>query len=247
MSRRRQLITVLIAAITVFSVTGCFRYRAEGRIDANGLVSGSIVIGYDRDIVKQQPGQGLYDDLSRFMKANAASVSQGTASVRPMDEGRFRGFRTTFSGVALTDFVQLMRHEHVDPGETGGLDYRLGRQGDEFVFDARVLPGKSQIPLPAEALKGAELVVSLTFPGPVVTSNGTVSGHTVTWHPTVTDFPRLTATGKIAGPAVRPTTGNGSAEGSEAGGLPAPLVAGSIVVLAAAVLGGGMVLRRRSR
>ncbi|TCC32107.1 LppM family (lipo)protein [Kribbella sindirgiensis] len=243
---RRQLIIVMVAA-AVFSLAGCFRYRAEGRIDANGLVSGSIVIGYDREFVKQQPGRGIYDDLSRFMKSNAASVSRGTASVQPMDAGQFRGFRTTFSGVALTDFVQLMRHEAVAPGETGGVDYRLTRQGDQFVFDARVLTEKGQIPIPPEAFERAEIAVSLTFPGPVVSSNGTVSGDTVTWSPTITDATRLTATGKIAEPAEAPVKETTSVGAGGTGGVRTALVAGSIVVLAAAVLAAGLMLRRRSR
>lgn len=245
---RRRLIVALIAAAAMFSLTGCFRYRAEGTIDANGLVSGSIVIGYDREFVKNQPGKGIYDDLSRFMTANAAAVSRGTASVRPLDAGRFRGFETTFSAVALTDFVQLMRHEAVAKGETGGVDYRLTRQGDQFVFDARVLTEKGQIPIPSEAFKGAEVAVSLTFPGPVVSSNGTVSGRTVTWSPSIADVPRLTATGKIAEPAKQPATGsNTSPTTEEPRTVRTVLVAGSIVLSAAVVLAATVLLRRRAR
>lgn len=240
---RKQLVILIIAVVAVFSLTGCFRYRAEGTIDAKGLVSGSIVIGYDREFVKRQPGQGVYEELTRFMKANAASVSRGTASVQPMDEGQFRGFRTTFSEVAMADFVQLMRHEQVGPGETGGVDYRLSRQGDAFVFDARVLAKSGQIPLPPEAFERAELVVSLTFPGPVVSSNGTVSDRTVTWRPTITDLPRLTATGKLAEPAAPHTPGSG---GGRDEGIPAAVVAGTIALLAAAA-GVWALLRRRSR
>ncbi|MFC9694404.1 LppM family (lipo)protein [Kribbella sp. NPDC056951] len=250
---RKKLIVVVIAVLAVFALTGCFRYRAEGTIDANGLVSGSIVIGYDREFVKQQPGQGVYADLSRFMKANAASVSKGTASVAPMDEGQFRGFRITFSEVALADFVQLMRHEEVRAGETGGLDYRLSRQGDEFVFDARVLPDKGgQFPIPPETFERAELMVSLTFPGKVVSSNGTVSGNTVTWSPTITDMPHLTATGKADQPVDVPTEGDAKPVGAEesggdSNGVRAALVAGAVVLLAAAVGTVWVVLRRRSR
>jgi len=245
---RKQLIVVVIAVLAVFSLTGCLRYRAEGRIGTNGLVSGSVVIGYDREFVKHQPGQGVYDDLSRFMKANAASVSRGKASVEPLDEGEFRGFRTTFTDVALTDFVQLMRHEEVRPGENGGLDLRLTRQGDEYVFDAQVVTGPNQIPIPPDALRRIELVVSLTFPGPVVSSNGTVSDHTVTWHPVLTDPPHLTATGKIAQPADDPADGRDDAgPANDSGGVPAGLVAAAIAVTAAAALGLALVLRRRSR
>ena len=248
---RKRLIRLVIAVLALVCLTGCFRYRVESTIGADGLVSGSVVIGYDREFVKQQPGQGIYDDLSKFVRVNAASVSRGTASVQPMDAGQFRGFQINFSKVALSDFVQLMRHEKVGPGETGGVDYRLSRQGDVFVFDARVLSKDGQIPIPRDAFKKAELVVSLTFPGPVVSSNGTVSGRTVTWRPNVADLPRLTATGKAAPAEVaeptaegtRPVTNGESRPGGH--GVRTALVAGSVGLLAAAAAGGWLALRRR--
>lgn len=259
---RKRLACLVIAVLALVSLAGCFRYRAEGTIDADGLVSGSVVIGYDREFVKQQHGQGIYNDLSKFMRVNAASVSRGTASVEPMDAGQFRGFRTTFSKVALTDFVQLMRHEKAGPGETGGVDYRLSRKGDEFVFDTRVLRKEGQALIPREAFKRAELVVSLTFPGPVVSSNGTVSGRTVTWRPNIADLPRLTAIGKVAQSAevpepTQPTVsgggdkGTGSVAAEESGpggdGVRVAMFAGAAGLVAAAAIGVWMALRRRSR
>lgn len=251
-SMRKRLARSVIAVLALVCLAGCFRYRVEGTIGADGLVSGSVVIGYDREFVKQQPGLGIYTDLSKFVRVNAASVSRGTASVQPMDAGQFRGFQITFSKVALADFVQLMRHEAVGAGETGGVDYRLSRQGDVFVFDARVLSEEGQIPIPRDAFEKAELVVSLTFPGPVVSSNGTVSGQTVTWRPNVADLPRLTATAKAAPAKVAEPTDEGTRPGttkesrSGGNGVRTALVAGSVGLLAAGAAGVWLALRRRS-
>ncbi len=245
---RKQMIAVAIAVVAVLALSGCFRHRTEATIDANGLVSGSIVFGYDREFVKQQPGLGVYNDLRQFTKANAASVSRGTASVEPMDEGQFRGFRITFVEVGPADFVRLMVHE-----EDNGLDLRLTRQGDEFVFDAQVLSEPGKPPVPPEIFRGAEVMVSLTFPGPVSSSNGTVSGNTVTWNPTLTELPRLTATGKVDQPAEGPAGGRDDgtkpveAEQSPGGGARAAWIAGSVALMAAAIGTGWVVLRRRSR
>ncbi|GAA0592519.1 hypothetical protein HPO96_05690 [Kribbella sandramycini] len=240
----KRLVAVLTAVLAVVALSGCFRYRVDGKIGANGLVSGSIVIGYPSDSVTKDPGLGVYTDLKKFMTKNAAAVSRGTASVQPMDEGAFRGFRITFAEVALTDFIQLMRHEAVGPGETGGVDYRLTRQGDEFVFDAKALAKADQPPLPPEIFERAELAVSLTFPGPVVASNGSVSGSTVTWRPTGGELPHLTATGKLAQPADGPVAGDSGSGGND---VLVAVLAGGAGVLILAGAGSWLALRRRAR
>lgn len=182
----------------------------------------------------------------------SGSVSRGQASVSPYQAGRFQGFKVSFSKVGLDDFTKLMRHE----GGSIGAVYRLTRGKDTFVFSAEAVHKPGEITLPKEAFKGAQISLALTFPGEVLTSNGTVDGRTVTWRPDLSTVTKLTATGRATPAQAEPTspapTGSPSSapppppaddEGSTPIGLLIVVVAGVLVVLTGAAL----LLVRRGR
>jgi hypothetical protein len=204
-----------VTVLVLFTVTGCFRYRSAAVIDETGTVSGSVIIGYSPDLIRMGeelngPQSDPVADLRRFLEAGAASVSAGTAVVRPYVVDGFTGFETTFTDVATTDYLNLLRYEE-QSGDSPDVLFQLDRRDGDYVFSAELEPARpDQMALPAKVFESVEITLSLTFPGPVSQANGEVSGNTVTWHPRLPDAPRLEAVGRAtADTSVR--TGDSSA------------------------------------
>ena len=219
-------------------MTGCVFYEATGTIDEDGLVTGAVTIGYTAEAIRfgQQDGGDPVGELGRFTRANAAAVSNGQASVSPYRAGGFQGFKVSFSKVALTDFTKLMRHE----GGSTGTIYRLTRGKDAFVFSAELIRKPGQITPPKEAFKDAEISMSLTFPGEVLASNGTVDGRTVTWRPELSTVTKLTATGRATSPEqpqpTSATTPGQTTPADESGGSTTIVIMIVVVLLLSAPL-----------
>jgi hypothetical protein len=229
-TRRRRVLVLLLTVLVLTSVSGCFRYRSAAVIDQDGTVSGSVLIGYGRDLIqvgKELNGQQSdpVGELHRFLQANAASVATGTATVVPYSADGFTGFETTFSKVATADYLKLLRHEE-QGGDAPDVLFRLDREDGHYAFSAELEPTKpGQLTLPAEAFEGVEITLSLTFPGPVTQANGDVSGNTVTWRPRLPDQSRLEAVGEastrpvpIAEPSPIPASTDGTDSTASAGG-----------------------------
>ncbi|MGW4130921.1 LppM family (lipo)protein [Amycolatopsis japonica] len=238
---------VLVVLLALAMTAGCFRYRAAATIETSGTVSGSVIVAFGAELLDSARRMGTDPKAGqrRFLEANAASISSGKAEVRPYTGDDFSGFETTFSGVSTADFLKLLRHEE-SSGDSPDVLFLLDHRGSDFVFSAELEAARpDQLTLPPEAFRGVELQISLTFPGPVRESNGTVSGNTVTWRPDPAQHPRLHA---IAGAVPEAPSAEVTEPGRSDDGVPRPAVlftvAGALVLLAPVVW---LLARRRTR
>lgn len=186
--------TIRLAAVGILAVllTGCIKLNVDFSVSSDNQVSGTIVFAFSKQLL-QLTGQSAEELIGS--SAPIPSDVPGV-SAKPYDDGEFSGQEFTFDGVPLTQF-------NTDDPE--GLS--IVRQGDTFivsgVMDLSSPLGASgstgSIPGIEDALAGADIRISVTFPGAVTDTNGTVDGTTVTWSPKIGERLELRATAGATG------------------------------------------------
>ena len=168
----------IVAVGVVMALTGCLRFDANLTLSPDDTVTGRFVVA-----VKEGTGKS-YGTSDRAMAESIwadypASKALGDAKVSDYHGGGYVGISVKFANEPLATFA---------PTATG---WGITRVGDEFVVS-----GPSNATATQQAGSGStgaftgdlsqlsdtELSVSITFPGPVTTTNGTVKGKTVTWN-----------------------------------------------------------------
>jgi hypothetical protein len=197
MSKRGHA-TARSVAVGILAVllTGCIKLNVDFNVSSDNKVSGTMVFAFSKQLL-ELTGQSA--DQLIGSSAPIPSDVQGV-SAKPYDDGEFAGEEFTFEGVPLEQFnsddpeaLSIVRQ-----GDTftvsGVLDLATGASGA-----SAPIPGASGIPGIDEALAGADIRISITFPGAVTNTNGTVEGTTVTWTPKVGQRLELTATAGATG------------------------------------------------
>lgn len=178
-----RLKLALFATLAVIALSGCLRFSADLALAEDDTVTGSFVVA-----VKEGTGEN-FEMSDRAMAEDiwsdyrAASTLENV-KIRDYKADGFAGIKVSFSDAPLAAFAPA--------ADAWGIS----RVGDEFVVSG---PSNGSTTAPDGAatdgtaaegaftgdlsqLEGAELTVSITFPGEVTSSNGQVSGRTVTWN-----------------------------------------------------------------
>lgn len=159
----------LCAALTVL-LAGCFKIDMDLTVEADDTVDGTMILA-----IQSSAGElfGMTEDQLRDELEGSVDDLPDGATSEPYDEGDFVGTRVTFAGTPLNEFR--------------GVDEELSivhEDGTYIVTGAFDLTSDEAIPPEAEPfLSSAEVQLKITFPGDVISSNGEVSGRTVTWNP----------------------------------------------------------------
>jgi hypothetical protein len=188
----RTLGTVLASWAAAMLLTGCLKLELDLEVSSNDSVSGAAVLAIDKELLAlsgQSVDQVFQDD--DLIPGDAEGVS-----VADYDDGAFVGKQITFDGVPLDEFNQ---------GD-GSDRLTISREGDRFVVDGVldlgfgntiVTPQAQQ--LAQQAKVSAEIRISLSFPGPVTSANGTIDGNSVTWTPVFGERTTLEASAGATG------------------------------------------------
>jgi hypothetical protein len=216
---KRLARAVAIALVAAVALSGCIRYNVDMTLSQDNTASGTIVIAVQKGVGQEM---GLASDQDALTQLFGESPFGPNFTPKDYADGNWVGKSYTFSGVDITNLADLAPL------------FAVTREGDVFSVNGAGAPltedQKKELP------SGAESSVAITFPGPVVESNGTVDGNTVTWNP-------FTMTGPIHATV--------NATGATAG-LSFPtwiLIAGGaalVILLAAAVVVAVLVRRRRN-
>jgi hypothetical protein len=150
--------------------------------------------------------------------------------VEDYEDGDFTGQQYTFDGVPLTEFQ----------GD-GEESLSITRDGDVFhvagVLDLATGLTSGATGLsgfdPSQFLQGADIQITMSFPGEVTESNGQISGNSVTWVPEIGERLEITA------------TANATGSGGDSN-LTILLIIGAVVVVLA-VIAGVIFAQRRNR
>ncbi|MEP7033482.1 MAG: hypothetical protein ABI879_05830 [Actinomycetota bacterium] len=183
-----------LAAVGLLAVllTGCIKLNVDFDVSSDNTVSGTMVFAFSKQLL-QLTGQSAQELIGS--SAPIPSSVPGV-SAKAYDDGDFVGEEFTFDGVPLTQFnaddpesLSIVRH-----GDTFTVSGVLDLSGGAGASGAT-----SSIPGINQALGGADIRISITFPGSVTDTNGTVDGTTVTWKPQVGQRLELRATAGATG------------------------------------------------
>jgi len=193
MSKRMQA-TARFVAVGILAVllTGCIKLNIDFTVSSDNTVNGTMVFAFSKQLL-QLTGQS-----AESLLASSAPVPSSVPglSAKPYDDGEFAGQEYTLDAVPLSQFSS-------DPSSP----FRIVRTGDTFTLSgvidlssgAGVSGASGAIPGLDQALAGADIRISITFPGAVTDTNGVVDGTTVTWTPKIGQRLEIHATASAIG------------------------------------------------
>lgn len=217
-----------IAALGALALllSACLKLDMDLEVSSDNTVNGTVIFGVNKDLL-ELTGGSVEDFLGS--EAPLPSGAEGVTT-EPFEDDEFAGQKFTFESVPLDEFnstdspeqLQITREGDVFR-VSGSLDLSAGLTGatGPTGFGAE------------EFLQGAELEITITFPGEVTQSNGEIDGNSVTWIPVVGERLDLQASASAI------ETGGGS-------NLTLLLIIAAVIVVAAIVIG-VVVAQRRSR
>lgn len=190
---KRAVAVGVLAIVGAFALTGCVKFDMDVTVNRDDTVSGTLVVAFDKNVLTRLGGDG--DPLGD-------GAVQGVTSQRPYDDGTFTGTEYVYENTPLSEFN--------DTDADDGDFIRIDRDGQNYVLkgvaDTRYEPPGDGGPLDqaiAAAMPRADMRVSVTFPGAVLSTNGEISddGRTVTWQLRMGERNELDA---VAGPGGNP-------------------------------------------
>lgn len=154
---------VAIGAAVVLSLAGC-KMTAHYTLHQDDTVSGELIMAIDKTLAE---GMTPEDISGMLGGSDTVSGIEGVVS-QPYDDGSNIGNKYTFENQPLESVAS-------------SIDGTLVHEGDTFVYTGNPID-PTQFEGSEQYLEGADLSMSITFPGAVTDTNGSVKGTTVTWN-----------------------------------------------------------------
>ena len=229
---RRLLAGLLALAVVV--LTGCgVRLHVDATVSSSNTMDATITVALSSDMA------GLAQwDASTCTADMADSAPSGTVSAQAYNQDGYVGCTAAFTGLAIADADVLINGlDNVGSGlGTGSSTNHLTitRDGKTFVVDGfmdMTMDDPTGMLGSAGAVFQMDVKVALSFPGKVLSSNGVITGNTVTWTLALGGDGTMTAT----------------AEATAASGLVKTIILVAAAVIVAAILALVAVLVLRAR
>jgi hypothetical protein len=189
-TRTASLTLLAVAAMVVLS--GCFKLDMELELASDDTVDGSIIVAAQRSFAELAGGEdALRESLSQDGSGLVGGQPEsGSVETKDYEDDDWIGVEYVVEDVPLDEF-----------GGTDSGDLSITREGDEFVVAGTMdlSGGVSDDPAANAMLDEAEIEISITFPGEIVSSNGDEDGNTVTWTPVAGETLEVNAVGKAEG------------------------------------------------
>ncbi len=169
-------------------LSSCLKVNMDLTVSSDNKVSGTVIFAVDKSVL-QATGQTADQLLSGNPLASPGAQGVTTA---PYEDDTFIGQKITLDAEPLSQFAS----------DSSGSDaLQIVREGDQFkVTGVMDLSNTSQgtgnpqmDQLIQQAMQTADIQISITFPGEIASSNGTVDGNTVTWKPKIGERTEITA------------------------------------------------------
>ena len=168
----------MAAAGVLLLLSSCVKTDVDLTVRSDDVVDGSIIMAVDRSFSNgnDKTQTALIDALrDRVFPATRSGASQ-----EPYSDGQYVGTRVVINHMTLLDLDR----------STGANGLKIVHQGGRFRLSGKVDTSEltsaaaTSSPQDAQRLRDSyDVMVRITFPGPVVSTNGSVSGNTVTWRP----------------------------------------------------------------
>jgi hypothetical protein len=174
----RSLKIVLVGLSVALLTTGCVKFNLDLEVKQDDTVSGTMVFAVAKGLsdLGDQSETGSTSPETEGLLGQAENVK-----VEPFDDGDFVGSSYTFENVPLEEFT---------PEIGDGGTFGLSRDGDNIVVSGLLdssTPTEDQQdnPFGGAFLEGifnsSDIRISVTLPGEIKETNGTVEGQTITW------------------------------------------------------------------
>lgn len=221
---RKILVAVLTLSIASL-LSGCMKVNLDLTVNDKDEVSGTMVLAFNKEAVALAESMGG----SNALNTDSLITEQEGMTVEPYEDENFSGSKVTFDTVPMTEFSSGATGESlkfVRDGNVISVSGVLDMSGD----DPTLLESAKNNPLTSGFFDSSDISVSITLPGKVSSTGGTVEGNTVTFKGQLGD--RLVIDAK--------------ADTSQDFTMVAAVSVGVLALLAAAV-SAAAVLRRRTR
>jgi len=184
----------VIAAATL---SGCMRFSADLTVKEDNTVDGSYVIAVEK-------GSGA------AMGGSDTSVAEGLFDDSGLQTNFERGWRHPYSQDGYSGVEVTFRDEPLASFAPTADRFGITRDGDEFVVSGKA--SSTEATQAADSGDNPQMTITIAFPGPVASANGTIDGNTVTWNlvggpptlearasaiPTTSPWPSIAATALV--------------------------------------------------
>jgi hypothetical protein len=173
----RALVVVMGSLASVVLLAGCLRFTADLSVNESDQVSGSIVVAFPQELV------GLVDDDPELSGWQKRYETLPGVTTRGFDQDGRIGNEVVLRDVPISDF---------STAGSGRAPIRIVRSGDELLisgeFDFSRFDGEGDAEEPVvqasfSLFSSPDMRVSITVPGHILSTNGTVDDdtNTINW------------------------------------------------------------------
>ncbi|MFG2052786.1 LppM family (lipo)protein [Micromonospora sp. NPDC048930] len=212
--RRSRALRLAVCLALVAALSGCMQLNLGLTVNPDDTVSGQLLVTADKNLLKDRNPdvQTAFADMRRQLPALPAGDE-----IR-YEDARFYGVQVAYRNKPLSQFTSD--------------SFRLVRTGDRYRFSFSLDPDSYAGKVPEQNagtrrafVKLMSFEISVTFPGPVLSSNGTVNGRSVSWKVDTNQDKPAELVAEAEAPA------RASAGPAAGNGFPWLLVVGGVVVL----------------
>lgn len=230
--RRSRAFRLAVCLALVAALGGCMQLNLGLTVNPDDTVSGQLLVTADKNLLKQRNPdvQTAFADMRRQLPTLPAGDESR------YEDARFYGVQVVYRNKPLSQFtsdsVNLVR---------AGDRYRF-----TFPLDPDKYAGKVTEKDPGTRRAFVTLMsfeISVTFPGRVLSTNGTVNGRSVTWKVDSNQAKPAELVAEAEAPA-RASAGATAEPAAAGGGFPWLLVVGGVVALLLVAVVVVLLLRR---
>ncbi len=216
--RRSRALRLAVCLALVAALSGCMQLNLGLTVNPDDTVSGQLLVTADKNLLRQRNPdvQTAFADMRRQLPTLPAGEESR------YEDARFYGVQVAYRKKPLSQFTSD--------------SFTLVRNGDRYRFSFSLDPDSYAGKVPEQNagtrrafVRLMSFEISVTFPGRVLSSNGTVNGRSVTWRVDANqDKPA-----ELVAEAEAPVTASAGAstDPNSGGGFPWLLVVGGVAVL----------------
>ena len=219
----RRIQVAIASAAILFVTTGCMKVDMDLTVKENDTVSGSMILAFSNDAIELAGSMGSNSPLN----TDSLVTEQPGITTEPFKDADYTGTKITFDEKPFSEFSTGTSADTLQfkrDGDIISVSGALNMSGD----DPTNIEQLKSNPLTSGLFEMSDISISITLPGKVLESTGSIVGNTVTYTGEIGDNILIDAKADVST------------------GLDILPLAIAGLVLAGAVLGGFVILRRRA-